>query len=353
MIIALLTGALVALAAWFFFWQYHAGKLQTSGHTPPETSWFAKLVYFGVGRLVTLLTVGPIKVIGKENVPGHGRLLLVANHQFPCDFALVLRGAGRHFRAMGDAAQFRGLFGVFAAWFGNFSVTFKTKEERAAGEAASVRVLATKYSGLRVPGWLALALAVLATCASLLAVLYGHAYLAAALAVAVCLVGSLKGGEPTLTIAPQGALMPENLLKKEEFRAGCIRMARAAADQTGEPVFIVPMALHYKRDAKDAHWTQRIFSRTRRLYQGMRNPRYFDPLFKLKLDELPEHERLIVEEKCCASLHAYRHSQVTLYGAVIVVGEPIDPHTLAADPVDAIEQIRLKMLAMLEQAKQH
>lgn len=348
-----ITGAGLALAAlaWFLFWRSQARKLQTSGYIPPATSWFGKTIYSGLCWLVTFLTVGPVKVVGKENRLASGRVIYLANHQVPADFAVLYRTAGRHYRALGDAAQFPGIMGILAAWLGVISVTFKTKEERAAGEAAAVKVLSGSPSGPRF--WTVLAFQSLLLSAALVCFAGEHYYLALLPLLGSCLVAASSGGEPALAIAPQGALMPDNLLKKEEFRAGAIRVVRAALAASGEPVHIVPVAIRYKRNPEDAHWTQRFLKSTRSIFLGMRNPRHWDPLFKTDLNKLTTAERQAVEEEQARRWKAYKHSQVTSYGAVAVHGSPINPADLPADPLEAIEVIRLKIAEMLSEASRH
>ena len=240
----LIPAALIAVAAWFIFWSYQARKLQTSGHTAPDTSAFAKVFYLGVCKLVAFLTIGPVKVVGKENAPKNGRVVLVANHQVPADFAMVRAAAGRHYRALGAASQFTGIFGVIAAWIGIVSVTFETKAERAAGQAASAKVLATPRRGLRIRTSIAVLLAIALVASAVTCFVIGSSVLAFASVFAACVLLSLPGGDVAFAIAPQGALMPDNELKPEEFRAGAIRVARDAALATGEPVRILPMAIH-------------------------------------------------------------------------------------------------------------
>ena len=346
-------GVLAVLAAWYAFWQYHSSKLQTSGHVAPETSLFAKLFWTGACKLTAFLTIGPVKVVGKENSPRHGRVVYVANHQVPADFAMLAAGSRRHYRALGDAAQFTGFFGVLAAWVGIISVTFKTKEDRAAGEAAAVRVLSAPRSGWRIKyceGLFAVGL-------MLVMALYCHLTsdllftgVFAALAVWMLL---MPGGDASLAVAPQGALMPDNVLKREEFRAGCVRIARAAAEATGEPVHMVPMGIRFKRDPKDAHWTHRFLKGTRSLFLGLRNPRHWDPLFKLNLDELDATRRAEVEAHRKSALAAYYSSHITIYGGVVVVGKPIDVSTLPEDPMEAIEQVRLAIAALCDECEKH
>lgn len=344
---------LLAVVAWYLYWRYHAGKLQTSGHIVPDTSAFAKLMYLGASKLVGFLTIGPIKVVGKHNAPRKGRVVVVANHQIPADFAMVRSATGRHFRALGDAAQFTGFFGVLAAWIGIVTVTFKSKAERAAGQSASVKVLAMRRCGLRLgtafAGWLGVigfGLATLLFC-------IGSELLALASFFAGCLALSLPGGDIAFAIAPQGALMPDNQLKKEEFRAGAIRVAREAAQESGEPVSILPLALYYKRNPKDAHWSQRFLNCTRSKFLSMRNPRHWDPLFKLDLDALSPSEREDVVARRKAALAAYNHSQFTIYGGVVVVGEAIELSSLPENELEAIDVVRLKIAELLKVAERY
>lgn len=342
---------IAALCRWYFLWRAEARQLQSSGYVPPATSWIAKLFYAGISHLVAFLTVGPVTVVGKKNNLTSGRVVYVGNHQVPADFAVLYKAVGRHYRALGDAAQFPGFKGLLAAWLGVISVTYQSKEARAAGEAASVKVMAGSPPGPRF--WTMVFLQVLMLGFVLLSLSFGHS-LPALLAVALSfLLASSAGGEPALTIAPQGALMPDNELRKEEFRAGAVRIARAAADRCGEPVHIVPVAIYYKRDPKDAHWSHRYLKRTRSLFLGMRNPKHWDPLFKIDLDSLSAGKRSEVEKQRAEKLAAYKNSHFTIYGAVAVVGEPINPIQLPQDPCAAIEMVRVEIAHLLEMAKKH
>lgn len=348
-----LLGALVLAALgvlnWYKFWMNEAGK--PSGYLPPATSWFAKFMFLVGCKVVAFLTVGPVKVIGKA--PASGRVVFLANHQVPSDFAMLRLGAGRHYRALGSKAQFPGFIGALAAWAGVFTVTYATKEERAAAEAACVQSLARKRQATDLSAPLVLALLAVLASVFLFLVLHG-AYLASLSAlVLTALLGASKGGDPVLGIAPQGALMPDNVLKAEEFRAGGVRIARAVAEQCREPVLVVPVAIHYKRDPKDRHWTHRFLKKTRSLFLGMRNPKWFDPLFKTELADYPEACRKAVEALRAAKMAAYKRSHVTSYGGVVLVGEAIDASTLPADPKEAIELVRLIIADMLEKARLH
>lgn len=351
--IMFLTVAAGALLCWLAYWLNEARGYAQSGYIPPESSWFSRLAYFWLGRLLLFLSVGPIKLVDRRKMPERGRVVLVANHQFPCDFALVQQCARRHFRALGDAAQFQGFMGVLAAWTGNISVKFGSKEERAAGEKACIKALSEEPRGLAISAKVARNLALALLACGFLALMHGFVWIALSSLAGLCLVGSLTGGDAALAIAPQGTLLPENQLLKEQFRAGAVRIARAVAEKTGEPVLIVPMAFHYKRTCRKQSWLDRLLKPTRSMFKGISNPSYFDPVFKLELQDLDADKRAAVLAERDAKMKAYEHSNVTLYGAVAVVGEPIDSAQLPADPREAIELIRQKIVQLSQEAERH
>lgn len=351
----LMLGALAVLsAAWFFRWRRHSRRsAKVSGYIPPNTSFFGKAFHSYVTLAASFITVGPLKVVNPENLPSDKRVLLVANHQFLADASVLRRVSGRHFRALGDVAHFPGFFGLISSWLGVVTFSFKTKEDRAAGELAGVKVLAAKRSRFSIK-WnsgLVTVLSLIFAGLCLIAIGHDEAVEAVGWLGAFAFISSRKGGDPCLGIAPQGALMPDNELKPEEFRVGCVRAAKAASAMCKEPVFIVPMAFHYLRDAKDAHWSQSIFNWTRSRFLGLRNPKHWDPIFKLDLETLGEEEKAAVEVERKTKWDAYKRSHVTLYGVVVAVGEPIDVSTLSDCPKEAIETIRLKMVDLLETAK--
>lgn len=300
----------VMMLLWFRYWKLHADRFSQSGYVPPATSVFGKF-WFGVAsRFLVFMTVGRVQVIRRAALPaGDNSVIFVSNHQFPSDFALLRLGAGRHFRMLTSSDELKGFFGVIAAFLGVISVAFRSKTDgRDAEEACSLTV-----SGFR---------------------------------------GSLG-------IFAEGSLLPGSRLRKKEWRPGVVRIARKAAElqrlhrrDTG-PVLIVPMALHYRHDAMFADWTHTFLSRTRSMWLGMRNPKSWDPLFKEDLTKLGDAERAEVERLRETKLKAYRRSHVTNYGAVVVVGEPIDVRLLPEDPLAAVEVIRGKVADLLLQAQRY
>lgn len=301
-LIAILTIAgIIRLALWYSFWKKHAVKFVESGYTPPKAGAVSEF-FFGLAcRFVTFVTVGKVRVITTHTVPKSARVIFAANHQIPCDFAMIRRGSGRHFRMLTAATELGGTFGVLAAWFGVISVAFKKKSDGAAAEQACVNGVAEE--------------------------------------------------DGAIGIFPQGALLPDNVLNKAEFRPGCVRMAKKASELSGEDVQIVPIAIHYIRDAAQAGWTHRFLKRYRSLFKGLRNPAHWDADFKVDESKLPENERAELLARREEKLKTYRRTRVTNYGGVVVVGKPIPASSLPCDPLEAIEVIRLEIASLLEVAK--
>lgn len=298
--LALLGGA--ALLRWYFYWKSHAVKFKQSGYMAPYTTACGKIFFNLSTRLLTFLTVGPVKTVDRRKSPMRGRTVYVGNHQLPTDFAMLRRGAGRHFRTLTSAKELKGFFGVLGAWSGVISIAFKEKSERAAAEAACVDTV-TKEDG-------------------------------------------------ALGIFPEGNLLPDNPELNERWLPGAIRIARKASANAGAPVNIVPIAIYYEQDPARASWSQRFLSRSKWL--GKRDPRNWDPVFKLDLDTLgSDEERERVTQERAEKLKAYYHSHITLYGGVVVVGDPIEVSTLPADENDACLVLRDRVHDLLQVAKKH
>lgn len=194
MTLGLISGAaLIMVAVWYRYWLNHARKFTISGYTAPDTSWFGRFVYWGVCRLATFLTVGPVKVIGGKNSPRSGRVVIVGNHQVQSDFAVARRAFGRHSRSLGASAQFQGFAAFLAAWLGVIPVTYETKEERAQGECACAKYLGSHARGIRFNFGTALALS-LVFGGSLLAFAWlGYSILALISFLLLCAVLSTPG----------------------------------------------------------------------------------------------------------------------------------------------------------------
>lgn len=342
---------LLGPVAWYLFWKQHAAKFKQSGYVPPASSWFGEFALWGFARLLTFLTVGKVKVIGKEKSPRHGRVIYAGNHQLPCDFAMLRLGARRHTRMLTDSGQLKGIFGVLAAAGGVISVNTKQECSGAAAEHGCSRAVADK--SFRVSFGVACFLWLLAAAGFVFSLTAGLTWAAIAAVSAALVVAALPGSQPALGIFPQGGLLPDDPDLKEHFRPGTIRVSREAAALAGEPIMIVPVAIYYQRDSSRADWSHRFLKGLRSMFGGLRNPRFWNPVFKLKLEELSPEERQRVEQTREQLMLEFAKTKVTNYGGVVVVGDAFDASTLPQDPIEAIAVVKNKVQELLKEARKH
>lgn len=345
--------ALAGALAWYFYWKPHARKFEQSGYTPPASSWFAEFAFGFLTWLVTFVSVGRVKVIGRERSPKSGRAIFVSNHQYPCDFAMLRRGAGRHFRMLTDSGQLKGFFGVISAALGVISVGFKNKNDGALAEQACLRSVASKHfrigSGLAALIWAVAAGILISSCFGA----FSSWLVPALAALAAVIVASLPGSDSALGIFPQGGLLPDDPELKENFRPGAVRIGQGAGELANEPVHIVPMALYYRLDPARADWTHKVLGRFRSIFLATRNPKYWNPVFRKSTEGLPAAEVEAIEAERKAIMKAHLKARATIYGGVVVVGDPIDVKDLPSDPIEAASFIRGKVAELLSEAKKH
>lgn len=119
----------------------------------------------------------------------------------------------------------------------------------------------------------------------------------------------------------QGKLEEDNILRPEAFRTGAIRATQAACTEDGinpNEIAVLPMAVLYLRDARYASWFHRLVNKLG--FKKFRQFHFFD-------------------------------KTTQNYGAVVSIGDPITVAQLPADPREAIELVRVKIDALLTEAK--
>jgi 1-acyl-sn-glycerol-3-phosphate acyltransferase len=185
-----------------FFWINEGEKLQITGYLPPAPSIFGRYLLQLISRIGCYLFVGPIKIIGKENIHPGERLVVISNHQFALDFMVLTCALPFRFRHLAKAEEVRGWRGVLAACTGHFAVDVeKGKAKYGLGPIA------------------------VETCVRVLA-------------------------DDNLLIFPQGKIVAENHLTAEDFRTGAMRTAQLAMEYS--LVSILPVAIQYYRDPQQA-----------------------------------------------------------------------------------------------------
>lgn len=280
----------IFLASRVLFWYSEGKKLQISGYMPPKSSKVARFTFKSVCRLITRLFVGPVTVIGKENAKFKGRGLVLPNHIFIWDFAVFGAAIDFSYRQIGKAAEFKNrIIATFVAWIGTVGVQVEGgKSQDNMGNAV---------------------------------VDAGAAILKAS-----------KGSR--LLMCPQGKLNYLKPLEPTGFRTGATRILQQTANglPAAEPLYALPVAVHYITDRSKATLFQRIFYP---LGLGLlRTTRWKEPVTDA------DGNTTLVRKKA------------TLYGVIVVIGKPISRWDLPVNPREGIELIRQRIESDLKVAEQ-
>ncbi len=289
MTIMLIKYALLALLAFVAvrtaYWFWHGRKLQKSGYMPPSSTRVARWFYKVACKAIAFLGVGPIKVIGAENAKFVGRALVLPNHQFALDFAVIGKATPFSFRQLAKAKEVKNPFmGALAAWIGTVGVQVEGGKSQSAGGGQAVidagaKILA-KSSGAR------------------------------------------------MLLFPQGKLVFNNQLKEEDFRTGATRILNTTAGMVGiNGLYALPMAVHYKRDRKDATRFHRLVNALG--IKAFRRWKDFELVPNADGSKTKE-DRIF-----------------TTYGATVAIGKPIAMADLPTDPREAIKVIAAEIQALL------
>ncbi|MBA4050241.1 MAG: hypothetical protein C0464_04485 [Cyanobacteria bacterium DS2.008] len=273
------------------YWIWQGRKLQVTGYVPPKSTlfarWFAKRVY----QTLCFLGVGPVKVIGAENAKFKGRAMVLPNHQFALDFAVVGRAVPFSYRQMAKAEELRSILrGTLAAWAGVVGIQVEGGKAQESGGGQTV----------------------VDTGVSMLSVSEGARML----------------------VFPQGKLVFNNKLRNEDFRTGSTRVLNAtAAAVSGNDLYVLPVAVYYKRDPKDATGFHRFMNAIG--FKNFRRRKDFEKVVDAAGNKVKEDRTF------------------TTYGATVVIGKPMAYNDLPKDPREAINAVAAeiqKLLTIAEKA---
>lgn len=194
--------AVILAAVRVRYWINEGKKLLQPGYMTPKVSWWARATRLIIGRFALWLRVGRLIIIGKENLKFKGRLLMLPNHQIEKDAVLVTAVFGTmHFRFLMAINQITALRAPFAAWLGGIAVHHDRNP------SASVRTAMRAMSAEK---------------------------------------------DSSLVVFPQGRLIRDNALRREDFFAGALMIGKHAAKKSELPFAVLPVGIYYDRDSKHA-----------------------------------------------------------------------------------------------------
>jgi 1-acyl-sn-glycerol-3-phosphate acyltransferase len=215
-------GLLIIAAVWaknkarkrLEFWRREGRALQTPGYVPEHPTEFGCAFLRVLSRVATYLTVGTLKVTGREQVQYPASLAVTPNHTHEPDFLVVGAAMRSSFRQLASAAAVRGRRATLAAWTGAFAVPVNNGKARGGDERQSIGSL-TAHAGADI----------------------------------------LQGYREKVLWFPQGQLY--DTILPEQFQTGVIRSVKLA----GGDVAILPVGIHYLTEPRNR------FSRARRAFK--------------------------------------------------------------------------------------
>lgn len=199
------------------FWKNETRKMQEVGYLAPKPRTVEATVTRLAFKLKGFIECCKITIVNRENIPS-GRLIIAGNHIDIGDTdvisEIVGRTPGRFLIALSELPTDRPE-GVLMAMAGAIPVDQHSKK-------AKLTVIDTAANALVADGQNAL-----------------------------------------LAIFPQGQLDPNEEIKLESFKRGTVEIARRATMQLApdEDLWIVPLGIHYKSDAKRVPLLNRILKR--------------------------------------------------------------------------------------------
>lgn len=185
----------------YHFWSAEVKKVRQGGYVPPEPYFLTNLLCRSVCFTLGFLEVGPIKIVGKDRVPESGPRIIAPFHIDAGDASIVsaLIGISPMYYLI-RTTEVLGYRGWIATMTGAIAVDEETQEGRSKAFKAAVSAL------------------------------------------------SSGGPNAQLVIFPQGQLVPDEVIRRRDFKSGTMAIAKICARRRKEPIWIVPVGVHYKTD---------------------------------------------------------------------------------------------------------
>lgn len=266
-LLAIIAGlaAVGALAYRVRYWIREGDKLvSTPGYFSPRAPFVARIFRLVIFKLLCRRYIGPMKRIGAEHMKDGRRLIILINHQTERDVLVIPSTLRlRVMRALMAVTQIFGFRKPLAAWQGIIAVHHDKNPMGALRGMIKVMQQDEDSDGI---------------------------------------------------VFPQGALIRNNVLKREEFFDGALMIAKKTAEKSKHKVAVLPAAIAYDRNPAHASWLQRLFEGL-----GWKNFRHF-----------------------------YGE---TIYGAAVAFGEPIPVEELPEKYSAAMDVVFERIVDLSKQAE--
>jgi len=216
-LIAVGTVLVIAIALTFLvksrikYWAPHVAKVQQGGYVPPAPYFLTALLMRFFCIILGFLEVGPIRIIGRNRLPESGPTIIAPMHIDAGDGSIISALLGvKPMYYLIRTTEVVGLRGWLATLTGGIAVDEETQEGRSKAFKAAISALAS------------------------------------------------GGPNACMLIFPQGMLVPGEEIRRADFKAGTMAIAKLAARKRKEPIWIVPIAMHYRTDPTESTLFQKI-----------------------------------------------------------------------------------------------
>lgn len=198
----------------FEYWAPHVVKVQQGGYVPPAPYFLTALFMRFLCIILGFLEVGPIKILGKHRLPQKGPTIIAPFHIDAGDGSIVSALLGvKPMYYMIRTTEVEGVRG----WLGTLTGAIAVDEESQEGRSKAFKAA----------------------------------------------ISALTNGGPNvcMVIFPQGQLVPDQEVRREDFKSGTMAIAKLAARKRKEPIWIVPIGMHYRKDKSQSTIFQSLIQR--------------------------------------------------------------------------------------------
>ncbi|MDZ4837131.1 MAG: lysophospholipid acyltransferase family protein [Candidatus Melainabacteria bacterium] len=192
------------------YWEPHVEKVRQGGYVPPQPYFLTALLMRTLCIILGFLEVGPIKILGRNRLPKSGPTIIAPFHVDAGDGSIISSLLGiRTMYYLIRTTEVTGLRGWIGTLTGAIAVDEESQEGRAKAFKAAISALAN------------------------------------------------GGPDVTMIIFPQGQLVPDEEVRRTDFKSGTMAIAKLAARKRKEPIWIVPIGVHYRTDPSEATMFQK------------------------------------------------------------------------------------------------
>ncbi len=196
------------------FWAPHVALVREGGYVPPQPSVLTALLMRAFCILLGFLEVGPIRIHGRSRLPETGPTIIAPFHIDAGDGSIISAMLGvRSMYYLIRTTEVAGARGWMATLTGAIAVDEESQEGRTRAFKAAVRALCD------------------------------------------------GGPDVCMIIFPQGQLTPDEQVRRTDFKSGTMAIAKLAARKRKEPIWIVPVGMHYKTNPRGSTLFQKTVQR--------------------------------------------------------------------------------------------